>query len=124
MFRLKIIYVWLSIITCLSTNGELLRASNGKPKKSHESIVMSTNGVNELPKVISIQTRILEEDSSTIQDIYNKTSNVVGDVKDTLHTAPVSWTRSQWYIILIIVASALIAFGCIWRCIPCTPRII
>merc|ERR1712151_304147 len=66
--------------------------------------------------------RLLENDnsgssSSRISDIYNKTSNTIGDVKDTIHTAPVSWTRSQWYIISIIVGCSLVLFGCIYRCI-------
>merc|ERR1712157_447258 len=57
-------------------------------------------------------------------NIYNKTSETVGDVKETLNTAPTSWTKSQWTIIGILIAVGLVAFGCIYRCIPCTPRII
>lgn len=53
--------------------------------------------------------------------IYNKTKSTIDD---TVSTPPSQWSKSQWIIVGIALAVLLCCFGCIWRCIPCAPRII
>jgi len=68
---------------------------------------------------------------STIQDnydkisaVYNITTNTVGDVQDTINTAPAAWNKHQWIVVLCMLAPAICLFGCVYRCIPCAPRIV
>merc|ERR1711862_29821 len=91
-----------------------------KERKLDEEDGDNDNNNLDLNDVVGKANDIYEKTSN----IYNKTSETVGDVKETLDTAPTSWTKSQWTIIGILIAVGLVAFGCIYRCIPCTPRII
>ena len=138
MLKVTISHLWIGILTIITNFSTV--TNNIIISSSSSSSSMNNLSNNDKRKFIRISnhdttTRILADDndndndddnsaSSTVQDIYNKTSNTIGDVKDTIHTAPVSWTRNQWYIILIMVGSALVLFGCIYRCIPCAPRIL
>jgi cobalamin biosynthesis Mg chelatase CobN len=53
--------------------------------------------------------------------IYNKTKSTIDG---TVSTPPSQWTKNQWIYVGIALAVVLCCFGCIWRCIPCAPRII
>merc|ERR1711862_818093 len=94
--------------------------TRNKERKLDEEDGDNDNNNLDLNDVVDKANDIYEKTSN----IYNKTSETVGDVKETLDTAPTSWTKSQWTIIGILIAVGLVAFGCIYRCIPCTPRII
>jgi hypothetical protein len=65
---------------------------------------------------------------NSAQQLYNNATNIYNKTKSTIDgtvsTPPSQWTRSQWIYVGIALAVLLCCFGCIWRCIPCAPRII
>jgi hypothetical protein len=68
------------------------------------------------------QRKIQENDnnngeSSSVGDTYN-------DVNETFTTAPADWTKNNGIIAAIVIAVIVVLFGCVYRCIPCAPRII
>ena len=77
---------------------------------------MSEKASNEVDNVNKTITKV--------QDVCDEASNPVDNANETLQTSPAEWAQDQWYIILAIVAAALVLFACVYRCIPCTPRLI
>jgi len=61
--------------------------------------------------------------SETVDNVKETTENVIGDVGDTLNTAPTAWDSHQWLIVSALALSGFIVLVCIYRCVPCTPRI-
>jgi len=53
--------------------------------------------------------------------IYNSTKQTF---TDTATTPPSQWQKHQWVFVSIILAISLCLIGCVWKSIPCTPRII
>jgi hypothetical protein len=70
----------------------------------------------------------LTKSLATAQNLYNNATSIYNKSKSTINdtagTPPNQWTKNQWIFVGIALAVLLCCFGCIWKCIPCTPRII
>jgi len=84
-----------------------------------------------LEPLLQIRRRIQNFTNSNNYDLNNvipdygvNSTGAFKDVQDTMNTAPADWTKSNAFIALIVIAILVCLFGCVYRCIPCAPRII
>lgn len=53
-------------------------------------------------------------------EIYNTTVNTF---TDTIETPPSQWQQKNWIVVSVTLAILICLFGCVWKMLPCTPRI-
>ncbi len=132
--------IFCLLISLLSCHSEAeMRIRNVRLPSSSNKIVIGTLDAQERRRAANDSLSSTFNDAQVLynnvtgtlnsaQQLYNNATSIYNKTKSTIDgtvgTPPSQWTKSQWIFVGIALAVLLCCFGCIWRCIPCAPRII
>lgn len=110
-----------------------MRGSQRQEKKEYSPIPTLER------KVLLVQGELQQQRRrvANATDIFNTTTtggavtdtltNLTGAVKGTYNevtgTPPNQWSQRVWIIVVIVLAVSLCLIGCLWKMLPCCPRI-